>query len=82
MGHPEVDFVVWYALFAPQGVPKQVVDVLVPAVEKVLKSPDVVQRGVQAGVEVEYKGSEELRKLMESGIRLVKKVAQDAGMVK
>ena len=82
LGHREVDFVVWYALFAPQGVPRQVVDVLVPAVEKVLRSPDVVQRGIQAGLDVEYKGPEEVRKLMESGIRVVKKVAQDAGMVK
>jgi tripartite-type tricarboxylate transporter receptor subunit TctC len=82
LGHPDVDFVVWYALFAPQGVPKQVADVLVPAVEKVLKSPDVVERCVQAGVDMEYKGPEDLRKLMEVGIRVVKKVAQDAGMAK
>jgi tripartite-type tricarboxylate transporter receptor subunit TctC len=82
LGHSEVDLVVWYALFAPAGVPRQVVDVLVPAVEKVFRNPDVVERVSRAGVEVEYKGPVELRKLMESGVRAVKEVAQDAGLAK
>ncbi len=82
LGYPQVNLVVWYALFAPTGVPRQVVDVLVPAVEKVFKSPDVIERVSRAGVEVEYKGPAELRKLMESGIQAVKEVAQDTGRTK
>ncbi len=82
LGYPDVNLATWTALFAPAGVPKQVVDVLVPAAEKAFKNPEVIQRGTQAGVVVEYMGPDGVRKLMESGIQLVRRVAQDADMVK
>ncbi len=82
IGYPDVNLAVWLALFAPAGVPKQVVDVLVPAAEKVFKNPEVVQRAANAGVVVEYRGPEETRKLMESGIGLVKRVAPEAELIK
>ena len=82
IGYPDVNLAVWLALFAPAGVPKQVVDVLVPAAEKVFKNPEVVQRAANAGVVVEYRGPEETRKLMESGIGLVKRVAPEAELTK
>ena len=82
VGYPDVNLAVWVALFAPAGVPKQVVDVLVPAAEKVFKSPDVVQRASNAGVTVEYLGPEETRRLMESGIGLVKRAAPEAELAK
>ncbi len=82
LGYPEVNFVVWFALFAPAGVPSQVVDTLVPAAEKIFTNPEVVARAVQAGMDVDYMGPKELRNLMESGLRLVKEVAQEADMVK
>jgi tripartite-type tricarboxylate transporter receptor subunit TctC len=82
LGHPDVNLVVWLALFAPAGVPRQVTDALVPAVEKAFKDPEVVQRGVKAGLVVEYLGPEDTRKLTESGLRAVKKVAQEADLIK
>ena len=82
LGYPDVNFSVWMAVFAPTGVPQQVVDVLVPAVEKVLNNPDVVQRGTKLGIEVDYMGPEELRKHMESQIKIVEKVARDANIPK
>jgi tripartite-type tricarboxylate transporter receptor subunit TctC len=81
-GYPDVNLSVWMALFAPAGVPKQVIDVLVPAVEKIFKDPDVVQRAVNAGLIVEYLGPEETRKLLESGIEIVKKLAPEAELIK
>jgi len=59
-----------------------VIDVLVPAVEKALKNPEVIQRGVNAGMEVEYVGPKELRKRLESEIKIVKAVSAEAGMIK
>ena len=82
LGYPDVNFSVWMAVFAPTGVPQQVVDVLVPAVEKVLNSPDVVQRGTKLGIEVDYMGPEELRKHMESQVKIVERVARDANIPK
>jgi tripartite-type tricarboxylate transporter receptor subunit TctC len=45
LGYPDVDFVIWYALFAPAGVPQQVTDLLVPSMAKV---EDRVRRMTQA----------------------------------
>lgn len=80
LGYPEVDFVIWYALFAPAGVPSQVTNVLIPSMAKVLKIPEVMQRMAQVGMEVEYKGPEEIRKLIESGMQMVKKVLKEGDL--
>jgi tripartite-type tricarboxylate transporter receptor subunit TctC len=82
LGYPDVNLSVWLAMFAPAGVPKQVVDVLVPAFEKACKDPEVIQRGTNAGLVVEYLGPEEIRKLMVSGIEVIKKLAPEAGLTK
>ena len=82
LGNPDVNLNVWMALFAPAGVPKQVIDVLTPAVEKTFKDSEVVQRAVNAGLIVEYLGPEETRKLLESGIQIIKKLAPEAGLIK
>ncbi len=80
--YPDVNFVVWLAVFAPTGVPKQVVDTLIPAVEKAFKAPEVIQRGSNAGLIIDYMGPDETRKLMEKGLPLVKQVAAEAGLIK
>ncbi len=82
LGYPEINLSVWMALFAPAGVPRQVIDVLVPAVEKTFKDPEVVQRAVNAGLMVEYLGPEDTRKLLESGIQIIKKLAPEADLIK
>jgi len=73
---------VWLALYAPAGVPKQVVDVLVPAVEKAFKDPEVVKRATNANLVVEYMGPAETRKLLESGLAIIKKIAPEADLIK
>lgn len=82
LGYPDVNFAVWTAVFAPSGVPKQVIDVLVPAVEKALKNPEVIKRGVNAGMVVEYMGPVELKQRLEKEIEIIKKVASEAGLAK
>jgi tripartite-type tricarboxylate transporter receptor subunit TctC len=82
LGYPDVNLSVWMALFAPAGVPKQVIDVLVPAVEKAFQDPEAVQRGLNAGLVMEYQGPEETRKLLESGLQLIKRLATEAEMIK
>jgi tripartite-type tricarboxylate transporter receptor subunit TctC len=82
LGYPDLTLAVWTALFVPAGVSQQVLDVLVPAVEKTFKSPQVVERASNAGIVVEYLGPGETRKHLEAGIELVKKAAQEAEMAK
>ncbi len=81
LGYPDVNFLIWFGIFAPAGVPQAILNVLVPAVEKVFKNPEVVQRATTAGIRAEYKTPEELRYIIESDIRIVEKVAQDANLV-
>lgn len=80
LGFPEAGFAVWTGVFAPAGVPKQVIDALVPAVEKAFKNPEVIKRAVNMGMEFEYMGPEELRKNMVSEIKVIKAVAEEAGI--
>lgn len=82
LGYPYVNLSVWQGLFAPAGLPQSVVDALIPAIEKVLKSPEVVKRALNAGYIPEYKGPEEFRKFLESEIQTVAKIAKDINMSK
>lgn len=82
LGYPEIILNVWSAVFAPAGVPNDVLDVLVPTVEKTFKDPEVIQRATNAGLIVEYLGPEETRKLLETGFNIVKKLAPEAGLIK
>jgi len=58
------------------------VDVLVPAVEKVFHSPEVIQRCAKLGIEHDYMGPADTRKLIETQLRTVERVAKEAGMQK
>ena len=82
LGYPESNFAVWTGVFAPSGVPQEVINVLAPAVEKAFKDPEAAKRAANLGMEVKYMGPAELRKNMESEIKLIKEVAAEAGLVK
>ena len=80
LGFPESSFEVWFGAFAPAGLPQSVVQVLIPAVEKTFKSPDVAERAKKVGLTLKYMGPDELAKYLEEAIRAAKKVAQDANI--
>jgi tripartite-type tricarboxylate transporter receptor subunit TctC len=54
----------WFALFAPAGISEDVKRVLVPAIEKAVKNPELKAKTEKLGFFVEYKPPEELRKIM------------------
>lgn len=81
LGYPEADFLVWNGAYAPAGIPQSVLDILIPAFEKVFKNPEVVNRAKKAGLTVEYMNPEQLRKFMVSQIQRVKKLAQEANLL-
>ena len=75
-GFPEANLVVWQAMFAPAGVPKGVVEVLVPTVEKTFRNRDVIERATRTNMIVEYMGPAEVRKLLESGLSAIRTLAR------
>jgi tripartite-type tricarboxylate transporter receptor subunit TctC len=82
LGYPEASLSVWFGFYAPVGVPQQVIDVLVPAVEKIFKHPDVIQRALRMDMDVEYLGPAEMARSTQSEIQLVEKVARETNLIK
>src|SRR5262249_16718641 len=54
LGYTENLLGVWMAFFAPAGVPPEVTAVLVPAIERVVKSPSVAARLAPLGMSQDY----------------------------
>jgi tripartite-type tricarboxylate transporter receptor subunit TctC len=53
----------WFAFYAPVGVPEEVSKVLVSAIEKAIKNPELISKFLKMGFIVDYKSPAELRKL-------------------
>jgi tripartite-type tricarboxylate transporter receptor subunit TctC len=50
-GLPDFQMVVWYAMYAPKGTPKPIIDKLSAALQKALRDPEVQERLAQSGAE-------------------------------
>jgi tripartite-type tricarboxylate transporter receptor subunit TctC len=73
----------WFALFAPAGIPEDVKKVLVAAVEKTIKSPELkVKMDKLGGYLVDYKSPAELKKLMVEDYEKALAIAIKAGLRK
>lgn len=77
LGYPHLSIETWLAVFAPTGVPQPVLKILIPAVEKAFKDPEVIARATAAYIVVEYMGPEALRKFMESETDLLRKLIKE-----
>jgi tripartite-type tricarboxylate transporter receptor subunit TctC len=78
-GLPGFDAVSWFALFAPAGTPKPVVDRLQAEVKKILASPDVARKLAEAGLEVVGSSADELAAYQRTEIAKWAKVVKDSG---
>ena len=70
---------VWFAFFVAAGVPESAKTVLVPAIEKAVKSPDVVKVFERIGVIEDYKPAGEFRKAMLEEYEMIKELFKTAG---
>lgn len=59
-GYAGFEVVAWYALFAPRGVPQDIVARIAGEIEKVLRQPEVKDRIIQLGAEPSYLSGERL----------------------
>lgn len=65
-GVPGFELEAWFALFAPAGTPKPVIEKLAAAAQKVVKSDEFQRKALEQGTYGVYMGPEELRDLVKT----------------
>ena len=78
-GLPGFEAVSWFALFAPAGTPRPVVDKLQQEVKKILALPEIGKRLAEAGLEAVGSTPEELAAYQRTEIAKWAKVVKDSG---
>jgi tripartite-type tricarboxylate transporter receptor subunit TctC len=78
-GLPGFDAVSWFAMFAPAGTPKPIVDKLQLEVKKIIQSPEVGKKLAEIGLEVVGSTPEELAAYQRAEIAKWAKVVKDSG---
>jgi tripartite-type tricarboxylate transporter receptor subunit TctC len=82
MGYKQDLIDVWSAFFAPAGLPQQVVETLVPAMEKVIRDPAIYAKLAEVATFQEYLPPDKLLIKMQEEFKLVEEVAKRYGMMK
>lgn len=83
LGYKRELFSPWFAMYAPAGVPEEVLKVLVPAIKKAMDSPEVMARIAKIGGSViEYKSPAELKQMAIDEIETVSALARKMGLRK
>ena len=72
----------WFALYAPAGVPDEVKKVLVPAIEKAIKTPELRPKIEKLGFIIDYKSPAELKKIMAEDYETAYAIAVKIGLRK
>jgi tripartite-type tricarboxylate transporter receptor subunit TctC len=73
---------VWFAFFAPAGVPAEVTKTLTAAIEKVAKDPAIAAKLVGFGILQDYVPPEKVGAEIREEYRTVEELAKKAGLVK
>jgi tripartite-type tricarboxylate transporter receptor subunit TctC len=82
LGYARPLFGVWTGFFAPAGVPPEVTGVLVPALERAIRSPQVAGRLKPLGIAADYASPEKMLAEMREEHGRVLTIARQAGLVK
>jgi tripartite-type tricarboxylate transporter receptor subunit TctC len=78
-GYPQLTSGSWQGIFVPTGTPKPVVDKLYSVVIDTMKTPDVVQRLANGGVDVVTSAPGEFAKFVEKETERWVRAAREAG---
>lgn len=73
---------VWFGFFAPAGVPAEVVQVLVPAIEKAVREPAIVSRLLGLGIVQDYAAPARQAAEIVEEHRAVERLARSSGLIK
>jgi tripartite-type tricarboxylate transporter receptor subunit TctC len=82
LGYSEPLFGVWTAFFAPAGVPAEVSNTLIPALERAIKSPGVAARLKPLGILPDHASPSKLLDEMRDEHQRVSQIARQAGLTK
>jgi len=80
LGHPQFDVVAWFGMFAPAGMPADVVADLNRTLTAVLKDPALRKSGADLGIEIFGSSPEVLAEYVRSQIALWKQLTADSGL--
>ncbi len=72
----------WFAFFAPAGIPEEVRKVLVPAVEKAFKNPEVKEKVEKLEYLVDYKSPAEFKRVLAEEYEIANGIATKLGLKK
>jgi tripartite-type tricarboxylate transporter receptor subunit TctC len=75
-------FGIWFAFFAPAGIPAEVKEKLVPAIEKVAKDPTLVSRMAKMGLIQEFVPPDQLFQDWAREYKMAEEIAKKEGLVK
>jgi tripartite-type tricarboxylate transporter receptor subunit TctC len=75
-------FGIWFAFFAPAGIPVEVKEKLVPAIEKVAKDPTVVSRMARMGLIQEFEPPDKLFQDWAKEYKMAEEIAKKEGLIK
>ena len=73
------DITSWQAMFAPAGVPKDIIERIYAETAKALKSPDIAKRLEELGLDAGGMRPEELGALVRNDIPRLSKIVRDSG---
>ena len=82
LGYKEDLLSAWFAFYAPAGIPEEVKRVLVPAIEKAIRVPEVKAKIERLGYVAEYKSPADLKKVMVADYETARSIATKLGMSK
>ena len=82
LGYAQPLFGIWTGFFAPAGVPSEVTSMLVPALERTLRAPEVAARLKPLGIVADYAPPEKMLAEMREEQGRVREIARGAGLVK
>ena len=82
LGYKRDLLMAWFALFAPVGIPEEVKKVLVPAIEKTIKNPELAAKIEKLGFIIDYRSPAELKKLAASDYETARALSIKLGIGK
>ena len=82
LGYKRDLLMAWFALFAPAGIPEDVKKVLVPAIEKTIKNPELAAKIEKLGFIIDYRPPAELKKLVVSDYETARALSIKLGLGK
>jgi tripartite-type tricarboxylate transporter receptor subunit TctC len=77
---PDFEFVTWLGIFAPLNTPREIVSRVNAEVAKALAAPDLRERLVPQGVEIQTSTPEQLTALTKARLAQMAKIIKDAGI--